>query len=65
MTSAELTICCMPEEDFDQFDKIPPFVTSMVKPRIPSANESPYLHNDHYEKVKNLRKPRPQQKVAK
>jgi hypothetical protein len=29
------------EEEFDQFDEIPPFVTSMIKPRIPSANEAP------------------------
>jgi hypothetical protein len=48
------------EEEFDQFDEIPPFVTSMTKPRIPSANEAPYLHNDHHEKVKNFKKPRPQ-----
>jgi hypothetical protein len=26
------------EEEFDQFDEIPSFVTSMIKPRIPSAN---------------------------
>jgi hypothetical protein len=36
------------EEEFDQFDEIPPFVTSMIKPRIPSAN-------DHHEKVKNFK----------
>jgi hypothetical protein len=35
------------EEEFDQFDEIPHFVTSMIKPRIPSANEAPYLCNDH------------------
>jgi hypothetical protein len=35
------------EEEFDQFDEIPPFFTSMIKPRIPSANEAPYLPNDH------------------
>jgi hypothetical protein len=52
------------EEEFDQFDEIPPFVTSMIKPRIPSTNEAPYLHNDHHEKVKNSKKPRPQRKVA-
>jgi hypothetical protein len=43
------------EEEFDQFDEISPFVTSMIKPRIPSANEALYLHNDHHEKVKNLK----------
>jgi hypothetical protein len=53
------------EEEFDQFDEIPHFVTSMIKPTIPSANEAPYLRNDHREKVKNFKKPRPQQKVAK
>jgi hypothetical protein len=53
------------EEEFDQFDEIPPFVTSMIKLRIPSANETPYLHNGHHEKVKNFKKPRPQRKVAK
>jgi hypothetical protein len=53
------------EEEFDQFDEIPPFITSMIKPRIPSTNEAPYLHNDHHEKVKNLKKPIPQRKVAK
>jgi hypothetical protein len=53
------------EEEFDQFDEIPPFITSMIKPRIPSANDAPYLRNDHQEKVKNFKKPRPQQKVAK
>jgi hypothetical protein len=41
------------EEEFDQFDEISPFVTSMIKPRIPSANEASYLRNDHHEKVKN------------
>jgi hypothetical protein len=44
------------EEEFDQFDEIPSFVTSMVKPRIPSANEAPYLRNDHHERVKNFKK---------
>jgi hypothetical protein len=53
------------EEEFDQFDEIPLFVTSMIKPRIPLANEAPYLHNGHHEKVKNFKKPRPQWKVAK
>jgi hypothetical protein len=53
------------EEEFDQFDEIPPFVTLMIKPRIPSANKAPYLHNDHHKKVKNFKKPRPQRKVAK
>jgi hypothetical protein len=41
---------------FDQFDEIPPFITSMIKPRISSANKAPYLLNDHHEKVKNLKK---------
>jgi hypothetical protein len=53
------------EEEFDQFDEIPPFITSMINPRIPLANEAPYLRNDHHEKVKNFKKPRPQQKVSK
>jgi hypothetical protein len=53
------------EVEFDQFNEIPPFITSMIKPRISSANEAPYLHNDHHEKVKNFKKTRPQQKVAK
>jgi hypothetical protein len=53
------------DEVFDQFDEIPPFVTLMIKPRIPSANEAPYMRNDHHEKVKNFKKPRPQRKVAK
>jgi hypothetical protein len=52
------------EEEFYQFDDIAPFVTLMIKPRIPSANEAPYLHNDQYEKVKNSKKPRPRRKVA-
>jgi hypothetical protein len=53
------------EEEFDQFNEIPSFVTSMIKPRIPSANEAPYLCNDHHEKVKNFKNPRPQRKVEK
>jgi hypothetical protein len=52
------------EEEFDQFDDIPPFVTSMIKPGIPLATEAPYLCNDLHEKVKNFKKPRPQRKVA-
>jgi hypothetical protein len=40
------------EEEFDQFDEIAPFITLMIKPRIPSTNEAPYLHNDHHEKSK-------------
>jgi hypothetical protein len=43
------------EEEFDQFDEIPPFVTPMIKPRIPSANKASYLRNDHREKLKNLK----------
>jgi hypothetical protein len=53
------------EEEFDQFDEIPPFATSMIKPRIPPANKGPYLRNDRHEKVKNFRKQRQQCKVAK
>jgi hypothetical protein len=53
------------EVDFDQFDEIHPFITSMIKPRIPSTNEAPYLRNNHHEKVKNFKKPIPQWKVAK
>jgi hypothetical protein len=54
------------EEVFNQFDEIPPFITLMIKPRIPSANEAPYLRNDHHGKVKNLKKKsRPQWKIAK
>jgi hypothetical protein len=52
-------------EEFDQFDEIPPFITSMIKQRIPSANEAPYLRNDHHEKAKNFKKLRVQRKVAK
>jgi hypothetical protein len=37
----------------------------MIKLRIPSANEAPYLHNDHHEKVKNFKKSRLQWKIAK
>jgi hypothetical protein len=44
------------EEEFDQFDEIPPFVALMIKPRIPSANEAPYLRNRPHEKVKNSKK---------
>jgi hypothetical protein len=46
------------EEEFDQFDEIPPFATTMIKPRIPSANKAPYY--DNHEKVKNFKKPRAQ-----
>jgi hypothetical protein len=53
------------EEEFDQFDEIPPFITSMIKPRIPSSKDIPYLRNNHHEKVKNFKKPRVQRKVAK
>jgi hypothetical protein len=53
------------DEEFDQFDEISHFITSMIKPRIPSANEASYLRNDHHEKVKNFKKSRPQRKVAK
>jgi hypothetical protein len=48
------------EEEFDQFHEMAPFITSMIKPRIPSANEATYLCNDHHENVKNFKKPRPQ-----
>jgi hypothetical protein len=53
------------EEEFDQFDEIPPFATSTIKPRIPSANKSTYLCNYQHEKVNNFKKPRAQRKVAK
>jgi hypothetical protein len=53
------------EEEFDQFDEIPPFVTSMIKARIPSTNEALYLHNNHHENIKNFKKQRVQQKEAK
>jgi hypothetical protein len=43
------------EEEFDQFDEIPPFATSMIKPRIPSANEASYLRNDHMKKSRILK----------
>jgi hypothetical protein len=43
------------EEEFDQFVEIPHFITSMIKPRIPSANQAPYLCNDHHEKIKNFK----------
>jgi hypothetical protein len=55
---------CVDEEEFNQFDEIPPFVASMIKPRIPLANKAPYLRNNHHEKVKNSKKTRPHQKVA-
>jgi hypothetical protein len=38
------------EEEFDQFDEIPPFVTSMIKPKIQSVNKASYLRNNHHEK---------------
>jgi hypothetical protein len=44
------------EEEFNQFDEIPPFITSMIKPRIPSTNEALYLRNGHHKKVKNFKK---------
>jgi hypothetical protein len=53
------------EEEFDQFNEIPPFITLMIKPRIPSSKDISYLQNDHHEKVKNFKKPRAQWKVAK
>jgi hypothetical protein len=31
------------KEEFDQFDEIPSFITSMIKPRIPSSKDIPYL----------------------
>jgi hypothetical protein len=53
------------EEEFDQFNEIPPFITSIIKLRIPSSKVILYLRNDHHEKVKNFKKPRAQWKVAK
>jgi hypothetical protein len=44
------------EEEFDQFDEIPPFFTLMIKQRIPSVNKALYLRNNHHEKVKNFKK---------
>jgi hypothetical protein len=44
------------EEEFGQFYEIPPFITLMIKPRIPSANEAPHLCIDHHEKVNNFKK---------
>jgi hypothetical protein len=44
------------EEEFNQYDEIPPFISSMIKPRIPSANKALYLCNDHHENVKNFKK---------
>jgi hypothetical protein len=44
------------EESFDQFDEIPPFITSMIKPGIPLTNDALYLRNDHHEKVKKFKK---------
>jgi hypothetical protein len=44
------------EEEFDQFDEIPSFITSMIMPRISSTNEALYLCNDHHEKVKKSKK---------
>jgi hypothetical protein len=38
------------EEEFEQFDEIPPFITAMIKPRIPLTNEALYLRNNHHEK---------------
>jgi hypothetical protein len=43
------------EEEFDQFDEIPPFITLMINPRIPSSKDIPYLRNDHHEKLKNFK----------
>jgi hypothetical protein len=53
------------EKEFDQFDEIFAFATSMIKPRIPSTKEAPYLCKDHHEKVRNFKKPRVQRKLAK
>jgi hypothetical protein len=33
--------------------------------RMLSTHEAPYLHNDHYEKVKNFKNPIPQWKLSK
>jgi hypothetical protein len=38
------------EEEFDQFDEIPPFTTSMINPRIPSSNE--LRKNQEFQKSK-------------
>jgi hypothetical protein len=44
------------EEEFDPFDEIPHFVTSMIKPKIPSASKALYLCNDYHEKDNNFKK---------
>jgi hypothetical protein len=44
------------DEEFDQFDEIHPFIILMIRPRIPSVNEAPYLRNDHYEKNQEFQK---------
>jgi hypothetical protein len=53
------------EKEFDQFDEISSFITSMIKLRIPSADEAPYLHNDHHEKVKKFKKTKTTTKSSK
>jgi hypothetical protein len=40
------------EEEFDQFDEIPPFATSMIKPRIPPANKGPYFATTAMKKLR-------------
>jgi hypothetical protein len=43
-------------QEFHQFNEIPPFITSMIKQRIPSSNKALYLRNNHHVKVKNFKK---------
>ena len=43
------------EEEFDQFDDIPLFTTS-IKLRLPTPNETPSWCNNHHEKVKKAKK---------
>jgi hypothetical protein len=53
------------EEEFDQFNGILPLVTLMIKSRIPSVNEAPYLRNNQHDKSRISKISRPQRKVAK
>jgi hypothetical protein len=38
------------EKEYNQFDEIPSFDTS-YKPRLLGTNKTPYLQNDHSEKI--------------
>ena len=39
------------EEEFNQFDEIPPFVTCEL-PRLNANDKTPYLRTDHNEKIR-------------